>query len=303
MTAAPTEERRAFVGLVEVLVAAGLWGSSGVFSVHLFRMGVPPATLALFRPLAGAVPLVAWILARGPGRRVGRKGALVLLLGGGAVMGVFQIVYQLSIDAVGVPSTVAMLYLAPAMVLAAAGPLLGEWPTLRRAGLALLAVGGVWLSVLGADAVTTSFGSTGVGWGILAAATYGGYTLFGRWASPRYGSLATVTGTTVGSCVLLAVAVPAMEGPVVLPATATAWGVLALYGLLTVAVAQFLFFDALDRLEASRVSIVASTEPVVAALLATTLLGQGLAPVGWLGLGVVVAGVAGVAVTRPRRPD
>lgn len=292
--------RRPWVGLLEAVAAATLWGSSGIFSVLLFREGVPPRTLALLRPLVGGAALGLWLfLFRRGAARVGLPGLVVLVGAGGAVMASFQLSYQLSMDAVGVPATVALLYLAPAMVVAASGPLLGEWPTARRVGLAAVVVAGVWLSVVGARAVPTSFGSTGVAWGILAAASYGGYTLFGRFAAPRWGSLATVTWTTLGSCLLLAVAVPAATGPLVLPATSGAWTLLVLYGLLTVAVAQFLFFDALRRLEASRVSIASTIEPVVAALLATTLLDQGLAPVGWVGLGVVVAGVVGVAWSRP----
>lgn len=297
------DRRDELLGVAEALAAATLWGSSGIFSVHLFRMGVPPGSLALLRPLAGGIALLAWLLLRGGGRRTDRRGLLVLALGGGAIMAVFQLAYQLSTDAVGVPSTVALLYLAPALVVAAAGPLLGEWPTRGRVALAAVVVGGVWLSVWGAEAVTPAFGTAGVGWGVLAAVGYAGYTLFGRHAAPRWGSLATVTWSTVGSCVILAVAVPMATGPLTLPATGTAWALVAAYGLLTITAAQLLFFDALRRLEASRVSIASTVEPVVAALLATALLGQGLEPAGWLGLAVVVGGVVAVARSRARDPE
>lgn len=299
------DARQALVGILEVIAAATLWGSSGVFSVHLFRLGVPPESLALFRPLMGGAALLVWLLLfHREAARVGVRGMILLLGVGGAVIGVFQLAYQLSMDAVGVPSTVALLYLAPAFVVAAAGPLLGEWPTIRRMALAGLVVAGVWLSVLGAQAVPNAFGNSGVGWGILAGAAYAAYTLFGRFAAPRWGSMATVTWTTVGACALLAVAVPTMSaGTPVLPAGPRAWALVGVYGLLTVAVAQFLFFDALHRLEASRVSIAATIEPVVAALLATALLGQGLEALGWAGLVLVVVGVAGVARSPSPAPS
>jgi DME family drug/metabolite transporter len=69
------------------------------------------------------------------------------------------------------------------------------------------------------------------------------------------------------------------------------------FGALTIAVAQFLFFDALGRIEASGASIASAAEPAVAAVLATVLLSQGLAPLGWLGIVLVIAGVVGVGVT------
>lgn len=291
-------------GTVEALVAACLWGSSGVFAVNLFRLGTPPETVALVRPLIGvAILVLGFLLVRPALLRVSRRGLLVIAAGGGAAVGVFQIAYQSSIDASGVPTTVALLYLAPVLVAAAAGPLLGEWPSRRRVALLVMTSVGVWLTVLGADEVVPRFGTSSPWWGLLCAMAYAAYTLFGRYASPRFGSVPTVVYSTAGACAILAVAVPVMAGPTVLPSGANAWLLLVAFGALTIAGAQFLFFDALGRIEASTASVVTAAEPVVAALLATTLLDQGLSALGWLGVALVVAGVAGVGLTaRPDRP-
>lgn len=286
------------LGYAEAVAAASLWGSSGIFAVNLFRLGLPPESLALLRPLVGgAILLVVVAATRWKSLRIDLGGLAVLGLGGGLSVGVFQIAYQLSTDAVGVPSTVAMLYLAPAVVAAASGPLLGEWPDRTRLALLAITLSGVWLSVLGAEEVTTTFGSSGFGWGVLAGMSYGAYTLFGRFASPRYGSLPTVVYSTLGSCAFLAVVVPTTSGPVVWPDSGSAWILLLLFALLTIAVAHFLFFDALSRIDASRASIATAVEPVVAGVLATLLLSQGLTPLGWVGIGLVVLGVVGVGAT------
>jgi DME family drug/metabolite transporter len=293
-----TAARGRFLGYAEAIAAAALWGSSGIFAVNLFRLGVPPESLAFLRPFLGSLILLA-VVALKDSRALfmDGRGLLVLLLGGGLSVGIFQIAYQFSTDAVGVPSTVAMLYLAPAVVAAASGPLLGEWPDRTRIALLVLTLSGVWLSVLGADEVAATFGTTGVGWGILAGLAYGAYTLFGRFAAPRYGSIRTVVYSTLGSCGFLAVIVPVSTGPIVWPASGGAWLVLFVFSVLTIAVAHFLFFDALSRIDASRASIATAIEPVVAAALATVLLSQGLSTLGWVGIGLVVAGVAGVGFT------
>ena len=286
------------LGYAEAIAAASLWGSSGIFAVNLFRLGLPPESLALLRPLLGGAILLVAVLARNaPALRVDGRGLAILAFGGGLSVGVFQIAYQFSTDAVGVPSTVAMLYLAPAVVAAASGPLLGEWPDRVRLALLAVTLTGVWLSVLGAEEVSATFGSSGLGWGVLAGVSYGAYTLFGRYAAPRYGSLPTVVYSTLGSCAFLAVVVPATSGPVVWPGSGTAWLLLLAFSLLTIAVAHFLFFDALAHIDASRASIATAVEPVVAGVLATLLLSQGLTPLGWAGIGLVVLGVAGVGLT------
>jgi len=290
--------RDRLLGYTEAVVAASLWGSSGIFAVNLFRLGVPPESLAFLRPLIGALILIAASgLKEREGLRVDARGLLILMAGGGVSVGFFQIAYQFSTDAVGVPSTVAMLYLAPAVVAAASGPLLNEWPDRTRIALLVLTLSGVWLSVLGADAVTATFGSSGLGWGVMAGVAYGAYTLFGRYAAPLYGSIPTVVYSTLGCVLFLAVTVPVTSGPIVWPASILAWGVLVAFSALTIAVAHFLFFDALARIDASRASIATAIEPVVAASLATVLLGQGLSPIGWTGIGLVVLGVAGVGAT------
>ncbi len=292
-------------GYAEVVSAATLWGSSGIFAVHLFRLGLPPESVALLRPLVGTVVLlmVVGLTARGA-LGVGRRGLLTLAGGGGLAIGVFQMAYQLSTDAVGVPSTVAMLYLAPAIVAVASGPLLGEWPDRTRWVLLAVTLSGVWLTVFGADEVPATFGSSGLLWGTLAGVSYGAYTLFGRFAAPRYGSIPTVVYSSLGSCLFLGAVVPLTSGGLVLPSSGAAWTLLIAFGVLTIAVAHFLFFDALAHIDASRASIATAIEPVVAAALATWLLSQGLRPIGWVGIALVVAGVAGVGwTTRVSAPE
>ncbi len=287
--------RGRLLGYFEAVAAACLWGSSGIFAVHLFRLGVPPESVAILRPVIGIVfLLVGFGVARPHELRTDLRGLAVMGLGGGAAVAVLHAAYQFSTDAVGVPTTVALLYLAPAFVAAAAGPLLREWPTRGRVALVALTLAGVWLSVLGAERVPSTFGASGLAWGVLAAAGYALSTLFGRFATPRYGAVPTVVYSTLGACVFLVVLILGLGDPLVLPSTPEAWLLAVAFGALTVGAAQFLFFDALGRIEASGVAVATAAEPAVAAVLATLLLAQGLRPLGWLGVALIVAGVVGV---------
>ena len=56
--------------------------------------------------------------------------------------------------------------------------------------------------------------------------------------------------------------------------------------------ANFLFFAALRRIDAAPTAVAATIEPVVGTLLALALFNQQLTLLGWLGLAMVVGGVA-----------
>jgi DME family drug/metabolite transporter len=56
--------------------------------------------------------------------------------------------------------------------------------------------------------------------------------------------------------------------------------------------ANFLFFAGVRRIDAAPTAVAATIEPVVATLLALLLFGQQLTPLGWVGLLLVVGGVA-----------
>ena len=65
-----------------------------------------------------------------------------------------------------------------------------------------------------------------------------------------------------------------------------------LLSLGSVLAANFLFFAAVKRIDAALTSVAATIEPVVGALLALLLFQQELSLLGWLGLTMVVGGVA-----------
>ena len=82
-------------GYVEAVGAASLWGSSGIFAVALFQRGVPPESVALLRPLIGALILLGAVGLRNPSSlRIDTRGLLILMAGGGFTVGAFQIAYQ-----------------------------------------------------------------------------------------------------------------------------------------------------------------------------------------------------------------
>lgn len=284
---------RTRIGYLEVLGAAVLWAASGPFSVTLMEMGATPESLALLRPLLGAIALLAVTVVR-TNDRTGKEPItpriVLLLVGAGGIgVGLFQLAFQFSTEAVGVPTTVGLLYLAPAIVVALAGPVVDEWPGPKTVAVALVSVGGVWLMVRGAGTATDS-GS--IVWGVTCGISAAAYTLFGRVTSPRFGAFTVILYSTIGGSLALLGAWGIGIIDVALPPPES-WPLLVVFAVTTMAIASLLYFDGLKKLEASKASITATAEPVVASILATLLLGQTMQPIGWFGLMLVVGGVAG----------
>src|SRR5213596_3021463 len=152
MTAsAPQAPPRAsrLAGYLLALAAGATWGTTGPLSTGLYAL-MPATSIGFWRVLLGTVCLAAWgLLFYRELFRVDRAGWLLLGLGGGALVALFEVAYQFGIAGAGVASAAALLYTAPVIVAVLAQPLLGETLTATRLLLALVVMSGAALTVQG----------------------------------------------------------------------------------------------------------------------------------------------------------
>lgn len=289
-------------------IGAGIcWGTTGPLSTALYAEGAALTSIGFWRIALGGLVLAAWGLSRPHLFRIDRRGLLLVGLMGGACVAGFEVAYQFAIAGVGVAGAAALLYTAPVLVAIAARLVLDEALTPLRLLLAVGVMVGATLTVRGGSGVDGLFASReqgmllGVVGGLIAAVSYAGTTLLGRWAVPRYGALKVLWFEIAGGTLLLGMLLPLFGRAPVAPAGAGAWLYIALLAGATVIGANVLFFGALRRVEAAPVSVAATIEPVAGAVLALVLLGQTLSVPGWLGLALVVASVATGYLTEGRR--
>jgi DME family drug/metabolite transporter len=211
----------------------------------------------------------------------------------------FEVAYQFGIAGTGVAGAAALLYVAPVLIAVLAKPILGEKLTPRRIALALVVMAGAALTVQGGShgagtaAIPLPSLVAGIAGGLLAMVAYAGMTLVARYAVPRYGARQVLFLEMAGAIFVLGIVLPLAGYPLVRPQGASAWTYVVLLALGPVLAANFLFFAALKRIDAAPTAVAATVEPVLGTLLALFLLGQHLTPIGWLGLAMVVGGVAG----------
>jgi len=301
MTAAPTAPASTtgtsrLAGYLFALGAGATWGTTGPLSTALYAEGAAITGIGFWRILLGTLALAAYGLARPDLFKIDRRGLLLVGLGGGALVALFEVAYQFAIAGAGVAGAAALLYTAPVLVAILARLLLGEPLTSLRLALALLVMAGAILTVkggsnTGAEAVRTGL-LAGVVGGALSALSYALTTLMARFAVPRYGVVKVLFYEALGGTVLLGIVLPLAGHPPAPAATLGGWFYLGLLTLGSVLAANFFFFAAVRRIEAAPAAVAATIEPVVGTLLALLLFSQRLTGLGWLGLAMVVGGVA-----------
>ncbi|HAR68169.1 MAG TPA: EamA family transporter, partial [Thermus scotoductus] len=244
------------MGYLYLLLAAFLWGLIGPVSRLAFQEGLTPLAVAFFR--AG----IAWVffglhalLLRQV--RVERRDALPLLLFGLVGVSLFYGSYQLAVVYGGAALASVLLYTAPAWVALLSLVVLKE--PLDRTGLLAVA-----LTLLGVGLMGVGGGSgvrvlsLALFFGLLSGFTYALYYIFGKLYLPRY---ATPTlflyALPVGALGLL----PWVEFA---PLSLRAMEALLFLGVFSTYGAYLAYYAGLKRLPATRASVVATLEPVVA---------------------------------------
>jgi drug/metabolite transporter, DME family len=283
-------------GYACALGAGAIWGTTGPLSTLLYAQGAALTGIGFWRLVLGIAAIAAFGLYRRDLFRVDARGWLLVGLGGGILVALFEVAYQFAISGAGVAGAAALLYTAPVLVALLAKPLLGERLTPLRLVLALAVMAGAALAVLGGSRAGVAVATTlreGVLGGGLAAVSYAGTTLLARYAVPRYGAMRVLFLEILGGIVVLGAVLSASGHPPAPPPSAGAWLYTALLAAGTVVLANVLFFNATKRIDAAPTAVAATIEPVIGALLALLLFHQQLTATGWIGLGLVVGGVAG----------
>ena len=295
-TAPATPRTSRVTGYLLALGAGATWGTTGPLSTGLYDL-MPATSIGFWRVLLGTACLTLWGLAfRRELFRADARAWLLVGVGGGFLVALFEIAYQFAIAGAGVAGAAAMLYTAPVLVAVLARVILKEALTPTRVLLAVLVMAGVALTVTGgsnagAEAARLGLGA-GIAGGLLSAVSYACTTLMARFAVPRYGAVRVLFLEALGGVAILGVGLTLAGYAPAPPPSGAAWRGLAGLTAGSVLAANILFFGAVQRIEAAPAAVAATIEPVVGTLLALVLFNQRLTALGVVGLAMVVGGVA-----------
>ncbi|SKA94061.1 EamA domain-containing membrane protein RarD [Paucidesulfovibrio gracilis DSM 16080] len=285
-------------GCLYVLAAAFMWGLIGLISQYIFAEGISPLEAAFWRAGFGWVFFLIHALRNGQAR-ISPVDTLPLLCFGLVCISVFYGSYQMAISKNGVALAAVLLYTAPAWVALLSRAVLGEALTPLKLACVVMTVAGVAAISLGPQltggGADLDLEPLGLLIGLIAGFTYALYYIFGKKYLTKYDTPTIfVYAMPVGALSLLPFVEFAHKTP-------TAWILLLLLAAVTSYGAFSAYYAGLKRLEATRAAVLATFEPVVAAVLAYIFFGERFGLWGYGGSILILAAVFLVVVGGIRR--
>ncbi|WP_435978959.1 EamA family transporter [Psychrobacter sp. DM4] len=269
---------QSWIGTIQIITAAICWGTLGIFSTYLNQAGFSGWQTTILRVVTAALIILVMLPKLWPNLRKLRAKqwlglAIQSLIG---VLGM-SLCYFFAVIYVGAGPAVALLYTAPVFSLLFSALLLNESITRKSGLLALVAVFGVGLTMLGDEAQI----NWGIVLGLLAGICYSLYGVLGKRAmhDAHPAPLVFFTSIVISASVLLLLPDTYRTYYKLFSLPLQTWTFAIGLSLIGTVVPFALYMKALEKLPATRASVFTIFEPLTAIALAILLFNQSL---GWI---------------------
>lgn len=286
------------LGLLAVALAALLWAVAATVARSLFDDGLDPILLTEARAvlaLAGFAALRPWR------RKASGSVPLRTVVALGLAIACVNATYYIAIERLEVAVAVVIQYTAPALVVG--------WLALRRRHMPsaeiLFAVGAAVAGVVLAAGVGSADLGDISGFGVLAASAsaflFAAYTLLSERVEEAYGPAGAMFRAFAIATAFWVIFQSASGWPSELWAADARWRVLYV-GLAGTFAPFLLYVYGMKKVAAERAVIIATTEPVLAAVIAWAWLSQSLSALQVIGGILVLTAVASLQMRRRKKP-
>ncbi|MCR5134896.1 MAG: DMT family transporter [Clostridiales bacterium] len=280
-------------GYLCILAAGVLWGSIGFFVRELSLLGAGGMLASFMRIFSAWVILVPllFFLGRHTGInyfKISKKGLLQCLFLGICTQALFNAAYSNCINTVGVGAASVLLYTEPVFVCVFSRMLFKEQIGPRKGISLVINLLGCFLMVTGGDLSVLKGPLTGILCGIASGFLYSLITIVGKVTMEETHPFTLVFYNFLFGWIALAV----MENPVpaIAAVSSPAFWLLGFgFGLIPTVGSYLFYMSGISKgIELTRAPIIASVEPIVAALIGLLLFHESLGPVNTIGLAAVL---------------
>lgn len=278
-----------YIPYIYILLSATLWGLIGLFNRHFSALGFSAQSIVMVRNFGGLLmmTLIFGLFDRSVFKIKAKH--LPYFFGTGVVsVLVFTLCYFRCQQLCSLAVAAILLYTSPAFVVLLSALLFKDPITKKKLlalGFAFLGctfVSGIWSGGL-------TMTGTGLLIGICSGFFYGMYSIFARYALRHYKPLTVTYYTFVFAGISsLLVANPAEVVTLIQPSMI---GTVIAFVLLCTVLPYIFYTVGLAKVDSGRASIIASVEPVVAALVGIAAFGEPMTLMVVLGLACILATV------------
>lgn len=290
-------------GVICTLTGGCLWGFSGNCGQYLFNVhNIDPRWLTVVRMITAGLIMLMIVLLRN--RQTLKacltkpKDVLILVLYGVFGLLLSQYTYLEAIKATNAGTATVLQYTGPVMIMVLVCLTSRRLPKLHELISIVLVVIGTFLLATHGNLHTMVITPAGLFWGLFSACTLVLYTLLPKSIAPKYGAfLTTGMGTLIGGVTFFAVVRP---WPILI---SLPWGaVLGVLGMIILGtvVAYPMYLQGVNDLGAVKASMLASIEPVSAAVISAVWLGSEFALLDFVGFACIIATV--FLLAKPEKP-
>jgi drug/metabolite transporter (DMT)-like permease len=278
-------------GYLFAILAAVLWGVSGSAAKYLFLNGVSPFQLVQLRLTIAAAGLLVYLLLRRPGLlRIARRDIAYFAVFGCIGMAGVQFTYLFAISKINVAAAILLQYLAPAFI-ALHAVLFFRDRLNRMTVMALVgAFTGCYLVVGAYNLDIVALNLLGIVSGLASAVGFAWYSIQGEYGMRRYSPWTVLFYAMFFGALTWNVCLPPLES-FMHARPAALWGWILYIGVFGTLVPFGLFLEAVNLIRATRASITATLEPIMAGVLAFVFLNEAMAAWQLLGAGLVILSI------------
>lgn len=255
-----------------IIIGGALWGTTGIFTkIFSVYFGISAFEMCFAKMFSTAVIMFAWLMVFDRSALKFKLKDIWMFLGSG-ILGhcLFTYCYFISIETNGMAVAAVLLYTAPVFVTLMSALLFSSRITLTKFTAMIAAVVGCALVSGVISGSVKNITAYGIGIGLASGFGYSLYTVFGRFALNAGYKSSTVAFYTFLFASLGSVTV-SFFGGTIFPKTEKSTAVLLLLILVFAAVTgvvPYLFYNlGLKKTDPPVASVLASVEPVVAALI------------------------------------
>ncbi len=299
------EKRKSLRGYLLIFLSGVFWGLGGYLVTQMSNMGVSALITAFSGHFLALLPLAFYLLVRKgiSGLKISKKGLLYSIILGALTKGIFKLANDTAVTLVGVATSSILMYLAPVFTAIMSMVFFKEKLRVYQHFAVILNLIGCILMVSGGNFVELNISGLGLVLGVLSGFLYALTTIIGKVATGGDDPETMTFYMLLFSAITMGLfAKPWEHLELFTNSTFLFWALLN--SMSTGLIANLLYLKGLGmNVDASKATIIASGEVIIATLSGVFLLNENINLVGTVGIIIMLGSIVLMNINIPRKNE